>query len=168
MQSSSNFNATRSSGILTPFQCLHGIASTVIIAMNFPELKCIVGLKCNQFFWNFSKSLRCTVLLTSGALLTSTHSRELHRAVLHCGTLGPSHSSTLSTGQVGSCCIASMLNSHIPPPPPLNTCCVAKMPLTALKTFQKPPPKDALHCKALMLNSSYPSLSRPAMLPTCR
>ena len=80
----------------------------------FPELKCIVGLKCNQFFWNFSKSLRCTVLLTSGALLTSTHSRELHRAVLHCGTLGPSHSSTLSTGQVGSCCIASMLDFSYP------------------------------------------------------
>ena len=101
------------------------------------------------------------------AALLAMHSRGLHRAVLHCGTLGPAHSSTLSTGQVGSCCIASMLNSHIPPPPPLNTCCVAKMPLTALKTFQKPP-KDALHCKALMLNSSYPSLSRPAMLPTCR
>ena len=137
--------------------------------MNFPELKCIVGLKCNQFFWNFSKSLRCTVLLTSGALLTSTHSRELHRAVLHCGTLGPSHSSTLSTGQVGSCCIASMLNSHIPPPPPLNTCCVAKMPLTALKTFQKPPPKDALQCIDVELLISPPLHTCYAanMLPTC-
>ena len=40
-----------------------------------------------------------------------------------------------------------------PPPPPLNTCCAANMPLTALKTFQKPPPKHCIEQTSAELGS---------------